>query len=94
MSEVNNDTDENGKINRQHELMVTAIALVAYHPRAAADWYASLRPDELELVAEGFNAMIRSINTAVTVLREYLVNAPPELVEAMQVLEPLLKVKK
>lgn len=89
------DEDISGKhqpADRTAELMRTAIALVAHHPRAAADWYARLTPNELQLVSAGFHDMLISINIAITTLREYIQEAPPELVSAMEKLEPLLDI--
>lgn len=74
--------------------MVTALALVAYHPKSAAKWYASLDAYELQLLSSAINDALASINILISTLRGYTLNTPSELTQALEALEPLTKIEK
>jgi len=92
MSDMNG-TGPQAKVDRKAELVCTALTLVAHHPNAAAKWYAKLDAYELQQLSSAMGQMLESINIVITTLRGKAVETSPQLVQAIEVLEPLLKIE-
>lgn len=94
MIDVTHDSGKHPQVNRSAELMCTALALVAHHPQASAKWYASLDAYELQMLSAAIGDALASINIVITTLRGRAIETTPELVHAIEALEPLLRIEK
>lgn len=84
--------DERQPTDYKAQLLQTALSLAIHHPRASANWYATLSEQDLQSLSAGIGEMISNINRLISTLREYVTDDDPKLREALLKLQPLLDI--
>lgn len=88
MSEID-DSGRHQPVDYKAQLLQTALSLAIHHPRASANWYATLSESDLQSLSAGIGEMLSSINHLISTLRGYVTDDDPRLREALSKLQPL-----
>lgn len=88
-----NDSGTHPVVDYKAQLLQTALSLAIHHPRASADWYASLSESDLQTLSAGIGEMLTNINKLISTLRGHVKDDDPKLREALSKLQPLIEIK-
>lgn len=86
------DENSNAPVDYKAQLLQTALSLAIHHPRASANWYATLSENDLQSLSAGIGEMITNINHLISTLRGYVKDDDPQLRTALSRLQPLLDI--
>lgn len=84
--------DDSKPVDYKAQLLQTALSLAIHHPRASANWYATLSEKDLQILSAGIGDMLTNINHLISTLRGHVADDDPKLREALSKLQPLLDI--